>query len=93
MLHEFLNPDTLHDSASTLAHLLIQVQRGNPRLERLLHPVPAAEALRKLTAVAGHLRLDQGPDQEFSLDELGVLPVVGRAGVLSCSFRRHRSKL
>ena len=93
MLHELAHSDAFHVALSALAHLLIQVQRAIAREQGLLHPLPAAETVREPATVKGHVRLDQGPHQELPLDQLGVLPVVRRAGILSCSFRRDRSKL
>ena len=87
MLYELTHLDAIHDASSAPAHLLLQVQRGRPRLKRLLHPVLASEAVRELVNVAGYVRLDQGADQELPLDQLRVIPVAGCLRVLSCSFR------
>ena len=50
MLHELLDSDTFHVAISPRAHLLIQVRSLDPWQQRLLHPLPALEALREPAA-------------------------------------------
>ena len=69
MLHELVDPDTLHDPVCQAAYLLLQIQPCSARQQRLLYPLSDSEALRQPAAIKGCMGFNKSAHQELPLDK------------------------